>query len=80
MSKTEAHTRTRVMGLTCTFCGRPIDAPPEQTYRAIDGWETIDDGRTELKWRSLDSYACRSCVDEHFVGLDERDDDDAARP
>jgi hypothetical protein len=55
--------------MTCTFCGREIDSPLDETYRAIEGWETID-GRTMLKWRPLDSFACGSCVDEHFVAFE----------
>jgi hypothetical protein len=58
--------------MTCTYCSREIDSPPDETYRAIEGWETID-GRTDLKWRPLDSFACESCVDEHFL-----DDEDGA--
>jgi hypothetical protein len=64
-----------VTTMTCTYCGRKIDAPPDETYRAIEGWETID-GRTDLTWRMLDSLACESCVDEHFVAFGEVDDDE----
>jgi hypothetical protein len=32
------------------------------------GLGTID-GRTILKWRPLDSFACGSCVREHFVAF-----------
>jgi hypothetical protein len=60
--------------MTCTYCGREIDSPPDETYRAIEGWETIE-GRT-LTWRPLDSFACGSCVDEHFVAFGGGDDDE----
>jgi hypothetical protein len=45
-----------------------IDSLLDETYRAIEDWETID-GRTMLKWRPLGSLACGRCVDEHFVAF-----------
>jgi hypothetical protein len=72
--------RGGVTPMTCTYCGSEIDSLPDETYRAIEGWETID-GWTMLKWRPLDSFACRSCVDEHFVAFGGGDDDeDEATP
>jgi hypothetical protein len=65
--------------MICAYCGREIDSPPHDTYRAIDGWETID-GLTTLKWRTLDSFACGSCVDEHFAVGEVDDDEDEATP
>ena len=68
------------MTLTCTYCRRELDQPAE-TYHAIEGWETID-GRTELKWRTLDRFACESCVAEQFIGLDHdvEEDEDGLPP
>ena len=65
---------------TCTYCHRELDQP-EETHRAVEGWETVD-GQTELKWRTLDRFACCSCVDEHFVGLnrDVEEAEDALPP
>ena len=61
----------------CAYCGREIDSPPTDTYRAIDGWEAID-GQTDLRWRLLDNFACGSCVDERFGVFG--DDEDEASP
>jgi len=59
--------------------GSEIDSLPHDTYRATEGWETID-GLTTLKWRTLDSFACGSCVDEHFAVGEVDDDEDEATP
>jgi len=52
--------------MTCTYCRRELDDDASNAYRAIAGWETID-GATDLRWIGRDVFACRSCVEEHFV-------------
>jgi hypothetical protein len=52
--------------MICTYCRRELDDDGSHTYHATAGWETID-GTTDLRWIARNVFACRPCVEEHFV-------------
>lgn len=52
--------------MICTYCRRELDDNSPDTYQAIAGWETTD-RTTDLTWIARDVFACRPCVEEHFV-------------